>query len=202
MYKHKVVENDSLRGNIVKSIFNAIREKNPRIEGHLKRVSALCQRIGAAMDLSETEINELRVCGLLHDIGKIAIDESILKKTEPLTEQEWVEIKRHSDIGYRILSSSPEMSDIAQCILSHHERYDGKGYPKGLKQEEIPFLSRIISVADSYDAMTNERPYKKALTEKMAVQELIRCKGTQFDPKIVDVFISKVLSREYAEAYS
>jgi HD-GYP domain-containing protein (c-di-GMP phosphodiesterase class II) len=94
------------------------------------------------------------------------------------------------------------MADIAQCILSHHERYDGKGYPKGLKQEEIPFLSRIISVADSYDAMTNERTYKKALTEKMAVKELIRCKGTQFDPEIVDAFISKVLSREYVEAYS
>jgi len=194
MYKHKVVESNSMRGNIINAIFNTLHEKNPNIENHSKRVSQLCQRIGEAMQLPETEIYELKVSGLLHDIGKIAIDESILKKSEPLTEQEWNEIKRHSDIGYRILNASPEMTEIAQYILSHHERYDGTGYPRRLKQEEIPLISRIITVADAYDAMTNERAYKKTLDKDAAVEELINNKWTQFDPYIVDIFIEKVVN--------
>lgn len=193
MYKHKVVESNSMRCNIINTIFNTIHEKNPMIESHSRRVSQLCQQLGRAMELSETEIYELKYSGMLHDIGKIAIDKSILTKTEPLTEQEWLEIKRHSEIGYRILSSSPEMSDIAQYVLSHHERFDGTGYPRGLKRDEIPLFSRIIAVADSYDAMTNERSYKKTLTGEMAVDEIIRNKGTQFDPQIADIFICKVL---------
>lgn len=194
MYKHKVVEGNSVRGNIISAIFNTIHEKNPRIENHSKRVSLLCQKIGKAMDLPESKISELKVGGLLHDIGKVAIDENILKKSDQLTEEEWNEIKRHSDIGYRIINTSPEMSDIAQYVLSHHERYDGTGYPRGKKQEEIPLLARIIAVADSYDAMTNERPYKKVLNKDMATEELTKGKGTQFDPNIVDVFIEKVLN--------
>lgn len=194
MYKNKVFESNSIRGNIINTIFNTIHEKNQGVEDHSKRVSQLCQKIGMAMELPEAEINELKVGGLLHDIGKVAIDESILKKPTQLTEQEWNEIKRHSDIGYRIIKSSPEMSDIAQYVLSHHERYDGTGYPRGLKQEKIPLLARIITVADSYDAMTNERPYKEILTKDMAVEELIKGKCTQFDPDLVDVFIEKVLN--------
>jgi len=146
------------------------------------------------MDLPESKISELRVGGLLQDIGKVAIDENILNKSDQLTKEEWNEIKRHSDIGYRIINTSPEMSDIAQYVLFHHERYDGKGYPSGKRQEEIPLLARIIAVADSYDAMTNERPYKKVLNKDMAIEELAKCKGTQFDPDIVDIFIEKVIS--------
>lgn len=194
MYKHKVTESSSSRSNIINVIFNTIHEKNPRIEEHSKRVSDLCQRIGKAMELSETEINELKVSGLLHDIGKVAIDENTLKKPGKLTEQEWIEIKRHPDIGYRmIVNSSPEMADIAQYILFHHERYDGRGYPRGLKQEEIPLLARIIAVADAYEAMTNERCYGKVLAKDEAIEELIKGKGTQFDPDIVDVFIERVI---------
>lgn len=194
MYKHKVFEGDSVRGNIVNAIFNTIHEKNPKIENHSKRVSCLCRRTGEAMGLPEAQVNELKVGGLLHDIGKVAIDVSILGKPGKLTENEWNEIKRHSDIGYRIINSSPEMADVAQYVLSHHEKYDGTGYPRGLKGEEIPLLARIIAVADSYDAMTNERSYRKILTKEMAVEELIRGKGTQFDPKVVDVFIRKVIN--------
>lgn len=196
MYKHKVVEGNSMRGNIINTILNTLHEKNPREEKHSKRVSELCRRIGAAMELPEIEINKLKVCGLLHDIGKIAIEEKVLNKTERLTDQEWNEIKRHPDIGYRILSSSSEMVELAQYILSHHERFDGTGYPRGLKQEEIPLLSRIIAVADSYDAMTNERTYKKALDKDAAIEELIQNKGTQFDPYVVDIFIGKVLNNK------
>ncbi|TZE81087.1 diguanylate cyclase [Calorimonas adulescens] len=194
MYNHKVVESNSMRGNIINTILNTLHEKNPREEKHSKRVSELCQRIGAAMRLPETEINKLKVSGLLHDIGKIAIEDKVLNKPGCLTDQEWNEIKRHPDIGYRILSSSSEMMEIAQYVLFHHERFDGSGYPRGLKQEEIPLLSRIIAVADSYDAMTNARTYKKTLDKDTAIGELIRNKGTQFDPNVVDVFIEKVLN--------
>ncbi|HWQ78174.1 MAG TPA: HD domain-containing phosphohydrolase [Anaerovoracaceae bacterium] len=196
MYKHKVSESGSVRGNIINAIFHTIHEKNPKIESHLKRVSLLCQQIGAAMNLSETEIDELKLSGLLHDIGKVAIDDGILQKTGLLTEQELIEIKRHSDIGYRILNTAPEMTDIASYVLSHHERFDGTGYPRGMKQGEIPLISRIIAVADAYDAMTNERPYKKVLDHDSAVKELEKNKGLQFDPVIVDIFIKKVVNNQ------
>ena len=104
-----------------------------------------------------------------------------------------MEIKRHSDIGYRILNTSPDMSDIAVNVLSHHERPDGKGYPRGIHGKEIPLASKIIAVADSYDAMTNERPYKKIQSKAQAIEELIKNKKTQFDPQIVDIFIEKIL---------
>ena len=194
MYKYKVSESGSVRGNIITAIFNTIHEKNLRIESHSKRVSRLCQQIGGAMNLPETDIAELRLGGLLHDIGKVAIDDGILQKKERLTEQELAEIKRHSDIGYRILNTAPEMTDIALYVLSHHERFDGMGYPRGIKQKEIPLISRIIAVADSYDAMTNERPYNRVLSPDMAIEELEKNKGTQFDPDIVDVFIEKVVN--------
>lgn len=189
MYKHKFTDSYSNRSNIIKTIFSTFQEKNPILEGHSKRVSHLCQQIGKAMELSEAEIDELRVSGLLHDIGKIAIDKSILNKSLQLTKPEWIEIKRHSEIGYKLLSSLPEMLDISQYVLYHHERFDGKGYPRGLKGEEIPLFSRIINVADSYDAMTNKRAYKEVLPKHMAIEELIRNKGTQFDPHIIDIFI-------------
>lgn len=193
MYKHKLAESGSMRGNIIHAIFRTLREKNPRIESHSERVSLLCEQIGAAMSLSAKDINELKVSGLLHDIGKVTIDDRILQKTEKLTEYEWMEIKRHSDIGYRILNTSPDMSDIAVNVLSHHERPDGKGYPRGIYGEEIPLASKIIAVADSYDAMTNDRPYKKIQSKDEAIEELIKNKKTQFDPKIVDLFIEKIL---------
>ncbi len=197
MYKRKVAEGGSMRGNIINSIFHTIHEKNPKIESHSERVSQLCQQIGVAMEFSEAETNELKISGLLHDIGKVAIDDGILQKTEKLTEHEWVEIKRHSDIGYRILNTSPEMSDIASVVLSHHERFDGTGYPRGIKQKEIPLFSRIIAVADAYDAMTNERSYKRVWDKNMAIKELKKNKRTQFDPDIVDIFVEKVLHHEF-----
>ena len=157
MYKHKIIENEGMRGNTINTIINTLHEKNPREEQHSKRVSEICQNIGKAIGLSEIEVSKLKVVGLLHDIGKIAIEEGILNKPGKLTEQEWNEIKRHPDIGYRILSSSYEMLELADCILAHHERWDGAGYPKGLKGEAIPMVARIIALADSYDAMTSER---------------------------------------------
>ena len=193
MYKHKIVENKSLRGNIIDTIINTLHEKNTREEQHSKRVSNLCQKIGIAMGLSEIDIHKLKVVGLLHDIGKIAIGEGILNKPGKLSDVELNEIKRHPDIGYRILSSSQDMLDLAECVLAHHERWDGKGYPKGLSGNDIPKLSRIVTVADSYDAMTSERPYRGAMNEEEAYQEIRKNAGTQFDPEIAHLFIEHVL---------
>jgi len=195
MYKVKLFESPSMRSKTIKVIINTLLEKNINEERHSNRVSSLCKSMGEALGLSEYEIEELKSVGLIHDIGKIAIDENILNKSGKLTEDEWKEIKRHPEIGYRILSTSTEMSDMASYVLHHHERWDGKGYPKGLKGDEIPFVSRIISIADAYDAMTSERCYREALSEEAAIEELQKKSGIQFDPELVSVFLKKVLVR-------
>ncbi|WP_242975867.1 HD domain-containing phosphohydrolase [Desulfosporosinus sp. FKB] len=195
MYKNKILENQNNIKDTITTIINTLHEKSPREEQHSKRVSELCQSIGIAMGLSEREINKIKVVGLLHDIGKIAIEEGILNKPGRLTEQERSEIERHPDIGYRILNSSNYMLDIADCILAHHERWDGTGYPKGLKGEYIPKFARIISLADAYDAMTSERSYRSALPETMVIEELRRNAGLQFDPELTRIFIEKVLNK-------
>ena len=197
MYKHKIIENETMRGNTINTIINTLHEKNPREEQHSKRVSEICQKIGRALGFSEIEISKLKVVGLLHDIGKIAIEEGILNKPGKLTEQERDEIKRHPDIGYRILSSSYDMLELADCILAHHERWDGAGYPKGLKGEAIPMVARIIALADSYDAMISERSYRKVLSEEEVLAEIRKNAGTQFDPEIARIFIEKVLNKPW-----
>lgn len=193
MYEHKVVESQNKLAGIIETILYRHTKKNAT-GTHSSRVSQLCKSLGMAMELPDIDIYRLETSGLFHDIGKLVIQEQILNKSGKLTDREWNEIVNHPEVGYWLLSSSFEMADIANYVLHHHERYDGTGYPKGLKEEEIPLLSRIISVADSYDAMTNERSYKEILDQNMAVQELISNKGKQFDPEIVDIFIEKVLN--------
>ncbi len=139
--------------------------------------------------------DEMEVAGLLHDIGKIGIPKAILEKEGILTPAEWSEICRHPEIGYRILSASNETSDIANYILSHHERYDGAGYPTGLQGTEIPLQARILAVADAFVAMTSARPYRAALSWKEAVKELQGNAGKQFDPEIVKILVNKVLRK-------
>ena len=197
MYKHKILENEDMRGNTISTIINTLHEKNPREEQHSKRVSEICQKIGIAIGFSEIKISKLKVVGLLHDIGKIAIEEGILNKPGKLAEHEWDEIKRHPDIGYRILSSSREMLELAEGVSAHHEKWDGTGYPKGLKGEAIPTVARIIALADSYDAMTSERPYRNPLSEEEVLSEIRKNAGTQFDPEIARIFVEKVLKRRW-----
>lgn len=200
MYRHKIIQNEGLRGSLINTIIKTLYEKNPREEKHSERVGEVAGKIGAAIGLSETEVCKLKLIGHLHDIGKIAIEDGILNKTGLLTEKEQEEIRRHPDVGYRILSATGEMLDLADCVLAHHERWDGKGYPRGISGETIPMEARIIALADSYDAMSSERPYRKALDEDVILYEIRKNAGYQFDPDIARVFVEKVLNRPWKAA--
>lgn len=144
------------------------------------------------MNLKTSDLDELILSAELHDIGKIGIPEDILLKPSKLNDEEFEIMKSHVEKGYRIVNSLGELGSVAKNVLTHHEKWDGSGYPLGLKKEEIPLLSRIIAVADSYDAMVHERVYKKAMKKEDAIKELRRCSGTQFDPEIVDIFINSI----------
>jgi len=195
MYRKKIYNSSSKHNDTIRSILNAVLYKSPTERDHSSRVSVLCEAIGKAYSLSEDETRELKIAGEVHDIGKIAIDEAILNKTEKLTEEEWAQIKRHPETGYRLLGTSSEYYSISEYILSHHERWDGRGYPRGLKGEAIPWKSRVIAIADSYDAMVTGRAYRKPLSQQAAVEEIRKNAGTQFDPEIAKVFIQKVLEQ-------
>jgi HD-GYP domain-containing protein (c-di-GMP phosphodiesterase class II) len=149
------------------------------------------------MGLTENQLDELELVAMLHDIGKISIDKNILTKTDKLTDEELREIKKHPEVGYRICNSTSGLSHIAEYILCHHEYWNGCGYPLGLSRSDIPLISRIVSVVDAYDAMTKDRAYRKAMSHTEAVEEIIRNKGTQFDPEIADIFINRVLPKQY-----
>ena len=194
MYRHKLHERSSMRSKAIDLIMNTLFEKSRREAIHSARVSSICKAIANKMNLDKEAVNHIGIAGLLHDIGKIGIDEKVLNKSGSLSRDERNEIERHPEIGWRLLSSTNEFSELAQFILSHHEKWDGSGYPNGLKGQEIPLESRIITVADSYDAMTGERSYRKVWGKAEAIRELKRCSGTQFDPLIIDVFVNQVLS--------
>ncbi len=192
LYRHKLSESMSMRHQTINLILNALFEKNPRELMHSKRVGEIAEQMATRMGLSEETIHNLKTAGMMHDIGKIGIDESILNKPGRLTDTEWEEIKRHPEIGYRILNTVSEFSDIATCVLEHHEHWDGKGYPRGLKGDQISLEARIVGFADAYDAMTTSRTYRSALDEKRALEEIQRCAGTQFDPDIVQLFTDEI----------
>lgn len=194
MYRNKLFEGPGMREKTINLILTTLYEKNSREERHSRSVSELCEAMGIALDLSADRITELKNVGLLHDIGKIGIDEGVLNKTGRLSDEEQKEMKKHSEIGYRILSTVNDLSEIAEYILAHHERWDGTGYPKGLKGNEIPMQSRILTIADSYDSMVSDRrTYKDVLSKEEAGEELKRNAGTRFDPDYVKVFVEKVL---------
>jgi diguanylate cyclase (GGDEF)-like protein/PAS domain S-box-containing protein len=197
MYRRKLLESASMRNKTIELIIKTLYKKNSQEQQHSARVSQLCVAIGEALELSNEDINQLRSVGLMHDIGKIVLDERILNKSGTLSDIEWIEIKRHSENGYRILSSVNEFVPIAQYILTHHERWDGRGYPHGLKGTDIPLQARIIAVAEAYDAMGIDGPCRQALNEEAAIQEIKSNAGTQFDPEISKIFVEKVLSKRW-----
>jgi len=189
MYKHKLVMEQSTRSNIISSLKTALEERDYETLEHTNRLVDLCIMIGRALGLSESKLDELVLLANLHDIGKIAIPDSIVLKPGKLTAEEFDIIKNHSKIGYRIAKSSNELHPIAEAILHHHERWDGNGYPEKIAGDKIPVISRILSVVDAYDAMTNDRPYRKALDKQIAVDELKNNAGSQFDPLMVETFL-------------
>lgn len=196
------VKNDELRkyseslntGYIqtVMSLVNAIEAKDSYTSGHCQRVMEIACEIATQLDLDEDLIKDLRYAAILHDIGKIGISAAILNKTDMLTEPEFDEIKKHPQISYNILKNVEFLGQGLRAILEHHEMFNGGGYPNKLKGEEISLLGRILCIADAFDAMTSDRTYRKGMTMEVAINEIERCKGVQFDPEISDVFIKMI----------
>ncbi len=197
--RSKLTESPSAHSRAVHTIISTLHEKNRREELHSRRVSVLSVRLAEVAGMGTKEAAELRTAGLLHDIGKIAIDDSVLNKQGKLTAQEWEEVKRHPEIGWRILGSVGELGELANYILSHHERMDGKGYPRGLSGQAIPIPSRIIAIADAYDAMTAPRPYRESISDAEAAAEIKRCAGSQFDTNLARLFVEQVLEYNWDE---
>ncbi|MGB6128348.1 MAG: HD domain-containing phosphohydrolase [Psychrilyobacter sp.] len=189
MYREKLLVIPSMRSGAIETIMNTLNEKDNSSEIHSRIVSNISEKIALAYGMDRQDIAEVKTAGLLHDIGKIMIPISIITKEGKLTTEEYDLIKGHPEIGFRILNSTHDMRNISNIVLNHHERWDGMGYPRGIKAEKIPLQSRIISIADTFDAMTSKRTYQKICTNKEALDEIIRCSGTQFDPELVQIFI-------------
>ncbi len=199
MYRDKLHRGKSARSAIVQTLMTALEARDFITEGHAERMQTLVTKIAEALNLSDKTINELRLLGQFHDIGKVGIPDSILFKPGPLTQEEQKIIQRHSEIGARIAQSAPDLAPISDWILRHHEWWNGEGYPFGLKGEEIPLECRILAIADTYDSMTSDRPYRKALPHEAAIAEIKRCSGTQFDPVMVEKCLP-VLEKYYQES--
>lgn len=192
MYQNKLLNKESVHSTFVSSFMKALEMKDYVVEGHVVRIERIVRVLGEALSLHRDQMDKLILLAKFHDIGKIGIPDSILKKPAPLTEDEWKVMRTHSSIGERIASEAADIKDIAHLILKHHERWDGFGYPLELKHEEIPIECRILSIADAYDAMTNDRPYRLAMSHDRAIAEIIRCSGKQFDPTLVTLFLKAI----------
>lgn len=200
VYRQKLLEKNSIKGSIMDSLKKSLEEKNMETNEHTERVAKYALAIGRKLELKISDLDELALVASLHDIGKIGVSEEILLKSEELTKEEFEIMKTHAEKGYRIINASSELGNVAKCVLTHHERWDGTGYPLGLAKEEIPLIARIINVVDSYDIMTTNKIYKKAVNKEEAIEELKRCSGTQFDPQIVNCFIDYIKSKNEFES--
>jgi diguanylate cyclase (GGDEF)-like protein/PAS domain S-box-containing protein len=206
MYRQKFLDRTSYRNALISSLRETLNAKTHETHEHATRLENLALMVGRAINLSARELDDLSLLAALHDIGKVGIPDSILNKPGELTEDEWEIMKTHVEIGHRIASSSADLAHIAEAILSHHERWDGEGYPRGLKGDEIPLIAKILAVVDAYDAITNDRPHSIARSSGAALDELMRCAGTHFDPQLVEVFArlmetqGEVAASEHAEA--
>ena len=174
----------------LEALVAALDARERETQNHSKRVSEYAVHLATVMGVDEATLGVIRRGGMLHDIGKIGVSDRILLKEGPLSQSEWLEMKNHPDVGHGILQTLPDLEAEAELVLTHHERFDGTGYPSHLKGSQIPMVSRIFAVADSFDAMTSNRPYRRAMSWEAAFEEIGRCSGTQFDPEVVQAFRS------------
>jgi len=192
MYRYKMSQTSSEKSKVIDLLLTALSEKDYVSQGHVERISQLCLLLANAIKMHENQKRDLLLLSKVHDLGKIGIPDEILNKPAKLTPKEYERMKLHVKIGYNIASRSRELVTIAPLILHHHEHWDGKGYPDSLKGEEIPIECRILSIADAFDAMTNDRPYHKGISAEEALAEIERCAGTQFDPVLARIFVMKM----------
>lgn len=199
MNREKLHHIQSARSSIVQTLMKALEARDFITEGHGDRLKELVEGLAVAVGLPARNLTDLILLARFHDIGKVGIPDRILFKPGPLTTEEAAEMQRHSEIGYQIARSASDLIPIADWILKHHERWDGKGYPLGLKGEDIPLECRILSIADAYDAMTSDRPYRKAMLVEKAIKELERCSGSQFDPCLIPIFVDIVKKKRLTD---
>ena len=195
MYRDKLNRDINARSQIIKALMAALEEKDFVTSGHAHRLKELCVQLGQKINLASSQLSALNLLAQVHDLGKVGIPDHVLFKPGPLNEQEWEIMRQHPEKGYRIAKSTSDLAGIADLILKHHECWDGKGYPLGLAGEEIPIECRILAIFDSFDAMINDRPYRKRVPVEEALLELQKCSGSQFDPYLVDHFL-KIMSLE------
>lgn len=189
MYRQKLAEGRSARSLVLNTLLRTLEAKSFETQTHTRHMEEVALAIGEKLGLPDSELDRLKLVIAMHDIGKINVSESILVKEGPLQPEEWEIIKKHPETGYRIARATEEFAHVAEDILAHHERWDGTGYPQGLAGRDIPLLARIAAIVDSYEVMSNGRPYKSPLSEAEVIAELRRCAGTQFDPELIDVFL-------------
>ena len=192
-YRRKLMIEKSFRSSVINALLSTLSAKSEETEEHAERLQQYCLQVAKHLGVSAKELDEMTLFAMLHDIGKVGINDGILQKPGPLTNEEWNEMKKHPEIGFRIAQNNLDLAPVAEYILCHHEHWDGGGYPRGMSGEEIPLLSRILAVVDAFDAMTSERVYRKVVSAQEAAKELLRCAGKQFDPEIVRVFVEQVL---------
>lgn len=198
MYKSKLAYSNEMKKRTIELIIANLFDKSPREKEHSRAVSQLCENMALALNLSNNKVEKLKDLGLFHDIGKISVDGDILNKKGRLSRVEYYKIKKHSEVGYQILRAVNEYNHLAEFVLNHHEWIDGRGYPQGVKGNEIPLEAKILAIADAYDCMINSNSYKEPMSVEEAIKELRRNSGTQFDSKLVNIFIKDVIGREYA----
>ncbi len=196
MYQQKLTDANSARSKIISALLGTLKEKSDETETHALRMTEMGYYFGNILELDDEDMDKLSLLATMHDIGKVTIAEEILKKPGKLTEKEWEKIKEHPETGRRIARTSENLIHIAEEISAHHERWDGNGYPRGLKGKNIPYLARMIAIIDTYDVMTHDRSYRKALSKKEALEEIENCAGTQFDPELARIFVRMVETQE------
>ena len=200
--KGKEKERDTLHKTRMKNVklmemlFSIIDLKDPLTANHCESVSRYSLIIGKELNLPGDQLDKLNQAALLHDIGKIMVDNCVLNKKKPLTERDFLQIRSHSEKGMRILTQFHMNDFVIDAALHHHERWDGKGYPRGTAGEDIPVSARCLAIADSFDAMTTDRPYRKGMSVEYAAKEIAKGAGTQFDPKLAELFVRLIEEKE------